>query len=243
MNMQHELVRQKDDFLSTVSHELRTPAASMRLLAENLVSGDVTSPEAAKTYYRQLLREARRLSSTTEHLLDFSLMERGHMAFHFETIDPVELADEIRAVLVPQAGANHIGLVVLAAPIDPPPIGDVEGIRRIILNLADNAIKFSAPQGQMQIQIEPAAPGHWSIVVRDQGPGIAEEEQKRIFERFFRGGSILDRKTRGTGIGLAVARHIAEGHGGTLVLSSSSASGSVFACTLPIRPKPGSEPL
>lgn len=236
VRLQQELVRQKDDFLSTVSHELRTPVASMQLLAENLASGAVRDPAVAAVYHERLLREARRLASTTEHLLDFSLMERGQKAYRFAPVDPQLLADEIQAVMISISAANGITLAIEVKPIEPLPCADIEGIRRIVLNLADNAIKYSPPSGSVEIRIEPAPPGQWSIQVRDHGTGIPRPEQSKIFDRFYRGGDVLDRKTRGTGIGLAVARHIAECHGGTLVLTESSAAGSVFTCTLPIQP-------
>ncbi|MCU0749462.1 MAG: hypothetical protein MUF13_07955, partial [Akkermansiaceae bacterium] len=100
VRLQQELARQKDDFLSTVSHELRTPVASMQLLAENLASGAASAPETIAAYHRRLLIESRRLASTTEHLLDFSLMESGQKAYRFARLDPKALGDEILAVLL-----------------------------------------------------------------------------------------------------------------------------------------------
>jgi signal transduction histidine kinase len=239
MRLQADLVRQKDDFLSTVSHELRTPVAAMQLLSENLVTGTVTEPEATARYHRQLLQESRRLAATTAHLLDFALMERGHKSYQFAPLELPKLADEVRSVLAPLAGARGIGLKIAVEPVEPPPLGDAEGVRRLILNLGDNAIKFSPSGTEVNIRLGPAVTGTWLIRVTDQGPGIPPVEQSRIFERFFRGGQVLDRSTRGTGIGLAVARHVAGGHGGTVALTESSAAGSTFTCVLPCQP-PGS---
>lgn len=236
VRLQQELARQKDDFLSTVSHELRTPVASMQLLAENLATGAFSNPAVVADYHQRLLREARRLASTTEHLLDFSLMERGQKAFRFAQLNPQILADEVRTVILPIAASKGIELTMEVLPIVPPPLADEDGVRRIVLNLADNAIKYSPPSGHVEIRIEPEPAGQWSIRVRDHGPGIPAHEQSKIFDRFFRGGAVLDRPTRGTGIGLAVARHIAECHGGKLVLTESSSAGSVFTCSLPIQP-------
>lgn len=236
VQLQHELARQKDDFLSTVSHELRTPVASMQLLAENLASGTIRDPEATAIYHQRLLREARGLAATTEHLLDFSLMERGQKAYRFGPVDPARLAEDVRAVLLPLAALKGIELTVQVLSIGQFPRADTEGVRRIALNLGDNAIKYSPPSGRVEIRIGPADPEHWSIRVRDHGPGIPVVDQARIFDRFFRGGAVLARQTRRTGIGLAVARHIAEGHGGTVELTESSGAGSVFTCTLPLEP-------
>jgi signal transduction histidine kinase len=237
IRMQRELARQKDDFLATVSHELRTPVASIQLLAGNLAAGITSEPEAAAAYHRRLLQEASGLAATTEHLLDFSLMERGQKTWRFEPLDTTRLSEEIQAVLEPLATGRQIALRVDSSPIHPPPVADVEGIRRIILNLADNAIKYSMPESRVKIHIGPAQAGHWSIRVSDDGPGIPPHEQSRIFDRFFRGGEVLSRINRGTGIGLSVARHIAEGHGGILELSASSTAGSIFTCTLPLHPE------
>jgi signal transduction histidine kinase len=239
MRLQADLARQKDDFLSTVSHELRTPVAAMQLLSENLAGGTVTEPEATARYHRQLVLESRRLAATTAHLLDFALMERGHRSYQFAPLELPKLADEVRSVLAPLASARGIGLEMEVEPINTPPLGDAEGIRRLILNLGDNAIKFSPSGTEVNIRLGPAAAGTWMIRVTDQGPGIPPAEQSRIFERFFRGGQVLDRSTRGTGIGLAVARHVAEGHGGSVTLTESSATGSTFTCVLPNQP-PGS---
>ena len=239
MRLQLDLVRHKDDFLSTVSHELRTPVAAMQLLSENLATGTVTEPEATARYHQQLLRESRRLAATTAHLLDFALMERGHKCYQFAPLELPRLADEVRSVLEPLAGTRGIGLEIEVEPVEPPLLGDAEGIRRLILNLGDNAIKFSPSGTGVNIRLGPGAAGIWMIRVTDHGPGIPPAEQSRIFERFFRGGQVLDRTTRGTGIGLAVARHIAEGHGGTVALTDSSAAGATFTCMLPCEP-PGS---
>lgn len=236
VRLQSELARQKDDFLSTVSHELRTPVASLQLLAENLASGTIRDPDAIAVYHQRLLREARGLAATTEHLLDFSLMERGQKAYRFGPVDPARLAEDVRAVLLPLATLKGIELTVEVLSIGRFPTADAEGVRRIALNLGDNAIKYSPHSGRVEIRIGPANPEHWSIRVRDHGPGIPVVDQARIFDRFFRGGAVLDRQTRGTGIGLAVARHIAEGHGGTVELTESSGAGSVFTCTLPLEP-------
>jgi signal transduction histidine kinase len=237
--MQLELARQKDDFLATVSHELRTPVASMQLLAENLAAGAVAGADGAAVYRQRLVREAKGLASTVEHLLDFALLEQGQKAWRLAPVDTTLLAEEIRAVLDPLAAGKRIGLRLELSPIDPPPVADAEGVRRIVVNLADNAIKYSPAGSRVDIRIGPASPGCWLLRVSDEGPGIPAHEQPRVFERFFRGGGVLDRTTRGTGIGLPVARRIAEGHGGALELTASSASGTVFTCTLPLNPTPG----
>lgn len=234
--IQTELARQKDDFLSTVSHELRTPAASIQLLAENLHAGTVNDPESIRCYHEKLLKESRRLVSTTEQLLDFALTERGFKRYRFLPLDCALLADEIRQTLTPIAAAKEIGLHVHSESIEPPPHADFDAIRRVILNLGDNAIKFSKPSGRVEILMSPLPPENWFIRVTDHGLGIPVADQHRIFERFYRGGDILNRETRGTGIGLALVTRIIESHQGTVELTASSEAGSVFTCVLPLHP-------
>jgi len=236
--LQRNLVRQKDDFLSTVSHELRTPVSSLRLLSENLLSGKVPDGERTAQYHERILKEARGLSATVENLLDFASMQRGDKTCRFEPLNLRALADDVMTVLRPLAESRKIKLHMDAVPVDPPPRGDPEGLARVVLILADNAIKFSPVGSAVDIAIGPGPERRetWSIRVEDRGPGIPPEDRGRIFERFFRGGNVLDRKTRGTGIGLSIARHVVESHGGRIDLTSSSPDGSVFTCVLPRDP-------
>jgi signal transduction histidine kinase len=236
LRIQKDLSRQKDDFLSTVSHELRTPAASIQLLAENLASGAVEDPESIRIYHDRLVMESRRLVSTTEHLLDFALMERGFKQYRFQALDTRVLADEVRQVLTPLAARKGIELSVNAPSIEPTPQADFDAIRRATVNLVDNAIKFSPPSSRVDLLIESLPPGRWIIRVTDHGPGIPLADQSRIFDRFHRGGNVLDRETRGTGIGLAVVKRIIESHQGSVELTQSSDAGSVFTCVLPLVP-------
>lgn len=236
LRMQTDLARQKDDFLSTVSHELRTPVAAIQLLSENLATGTVTDAAGMAQYHRRLLLESKRLAATTAQLLDFALMERGHKTYQFRPLDPRTLAAEVGSALSPLAAERGIALDIEADPGISAAAGDSVAIRRLILNLADNAIKYSPSGTRVSIRIKPAETRSWMIQVTDQGPGIPADEQARIFDRFFRGGSVLNRGTRGTGIGLAVARHVADGHGGTLMLTETSPAGSTFTCVLPNQP-------
>ena len=236
LRFQMKLVSQKDDFLSIVSHELRTPVASIQLLAENLATGAVRDPDDIDEYHKRLLQESRRLVSTTEQLLDFALMERGFRNHRFTPLDCAALADEIRRMLTPVAAAKGISLVVGGDAMEPAPYADFDSIRRVILNLGDNAIKFSPPSGRVEITIGSGPAGKWMIQVKDQGAGIAPADRSRIFDRFYRGGNHLQRNTRGTGIGLALVKRIVESHEGTVELTDTSQAGSIFTCILPLRP-------
>ncbi|HEY2344144.1 MAG TPA: ATP-binding protein, partial [Chthoniobacteraceae bacterium] len=125
---------------------------------------------------------------------------------------------------------------VRTEPIEPPPHCDGLAIQRALINLLDNASKFSPPDSAIQVRAEAANAAHWILAVADRGPGIAPEERDRIFERFYRIGSELRREAPGAGIGLSVVRHIVEGHGGEAFVEPAPDGGSIFILRLPLQP-------
>ncbi len=245
---QRRLGEMKSNFVASVSHELRAPIAAIRLMSENLERGAVEPGERQREYLRILGQECRRLSSLIENVLDFARIERGDRSYAFE---PANLAPLVRQTAeVMQAYASERRVSVVVRP--PTPSAEMararvdrEALQQALVNLVDNAVKHAPPGSEVTIGIEVergsdvrrASPRVASVFVDDRGPGIPEDEQARIFEPFYRRGSEMRRETRGIGIGLSIVRHIAEAHGGRVVVRSSEGDGSRFAIELPLLPE------
>jgi signal transduction histidine kinase len=247
----------KTNFVSSVSHELRAPIASVRLMAEGLERGKVQDPARQKEYFRFIVQECRRLSGLIENVLDFSRIEQGRKQYEFEPTDLVALVRQTVKVMEPAAGEKKIQL---EAQLDEtrfsahPSLVEVDGaaIQQALVNLIDNALKHSPGGTTVTVGLDrstnevapvsPSAIGHrpsaihetLHLFVEDHGCGIPAEEQPRIFERFYRGGSELRRETQGVGIGLSIVKHIVEAHGGRVTVRSVVGEGSRFTIELPL---------
>ena len=226
--VRHErrLAALKSQFVSSVSHELRAPIGSIRLMAEALHEGKVES-SAARDFHRLIAGESARLSKMVENVLDFARIEEGRKRYRFEETDLQQLAADTLRLMAPLASERGINLVPELAPVTA--TVDPAAIQQALVNLIDNAIKFSPERSEITVALSGSAAG-WSLSVRDQGPGIPLSERERIFERFHRLGNELRRETQGAGIGLSIVKHIAEAHGGKVsVCDGDGGSGSVFA--------------
>ncbi len=227
---QAELARLQAEFVASVSHELRTPVAGIGALAERLESGNADAAQTAE-YHRMIAREGRRLAALVDNVLDFSRIERGAKAYDFDHADLPRLIGETAALLRPAAEEKGLTLNVEmeAVPEDLWPPVDAVALRQALLNLVDNAIKFTPSGGTVTVGIsQPGQSGQISIFVKDTGIGIPESEQARIFEKFYRVDNGLRRETTGAGIGLSIVRHIAEAHGARVTVESAAGRGSTF---------------
>lgn len=226
----------KSDFVASVSHELRAPVASIRLMADALNAGKI-EPHTVSEFHRLISREGARLTTLIENVLDFARIEQGRKRWHFEECDLAAAVAETLSLMEPLAAEKSITLVSpkplprLVATVDP------GAIQQALVNLLDNAIKFS-PAGSSVEVVLAENHTHWEIQITDQGPGIPPAEHARIFEKFHRLGSELRRETQGTGIGLSLVKAVAEAHGGRVVLASTPGKGSVFTLIGPILQSP-----
>jgi signal transduction histidine kinase len=227
------------NFVSSVSHELRSPLASVRLMAESLDQGRIGESERQKGYFRLIVQECRRLSSLVENVLDFSRIHQGRKRYEFEPIDLVALVRQTVALMVPLADERQVSLILEESPpgsADLQPCWDGQAMQQALVNLIDNAIKHAPAGTEVKIGIAVVNAETESMIritVEDAGQGIPAEEQKRIFEPFYRLGSELRRETRGIGIGLSIVKHVAEAHGGRVLVHSISGQGSRFTLELP----------
>ena len=235
---QARLSEMKSNFVSSVSHELRAPIAAVRLMVESLDAGRISDEVKKRDYFHLIVQECRRLSSLVENVLDFSRIDRGRKQYFFEPVNLWALVQQTAALMEPCAAQQQVRLE-LAAPTPESeslqPCWDGGAIQQALVNLLDNAIKHSLAGATVGLRVE-AVEGFVRLWVEDQGEGIPAAEQARIFELFYRRGSELRRETKGVGIGLSIVKHIAEAHGGRVIVESAVGQGSRFALELPLAP-------
>jgi len=228
------LARLKSDFVSNVSHELRTPLSLIRLYAETLEMGRLTSPDKYQEYYRIIRKESERLTGLINNILDFSRIEAGRKEYDFRETDMCELVhntlDSYRYQLE-QSGFQF------EEKIDevPPMRVDREAMARSLLNLVNNALKYSQDRKFISVNLY-RDNGSVKLEVVDQGIGIPHQEQQKIFEKFYRVGDPLVHNTKGSGLGLSLVRHIVQAHGGEVSVDSTPGQGSKFTIALPVKP-------
>jgi len=233
IDREHAVARLQSEFVSTVSHEFRTPLTSLRQLSEMLSKGRVPTEDLRQKSYDLLSRESERLQRLVESLLDFGRIEARAFLYHYEHLDPVTLVGDLVAEFQEKAAAQGYRVELEPAGEYPLIHADREALGLALRNLLDNAVKYS-PDCRT-VWVEMAREGNrLAIRVRDQGMGIPASEQKEIFKKFFRGTGSRVAHIPGTGIGLAMARHIIEAHGGEIRLESKPGRGSTFTILLPL---------
>jgi signal transduction histidine kinase len=232
MSREFEVARLQSDFVSSVSHEFRTPLTSLRQFTDLLTEDDNVPIEKRRSFYQAQGRAAERLQRLVESLLDFGRMEAGAHPYRLERISAAALVRGVLEDFESEMGTK--GFVVESAitedscPVD----ADPDALARALWNLLDNAVKYSGDS--RTIWVETARQnGEVDIRVRDRGLGIPRHEQSTIFRKFVRGSDARIHGIKGTGIGLAMVRHIISGHGGEVHVESSTGKGSTFTIVLP----------
>ena len=228
------LARLKSDFVSNVSHELRTPLALIRLYAETLELGRISTAGKHQQYYEIIRKESERLSSLINNILDFSRIEAGKKEYSFRETD---VADLVRNTLESYRFEIEQNGFQFEQKIDnnlPPLHVDREAIARSLLNLVNNAVKYSAAEKYLGVHLY-RRNDKVNLEVVDHGIGIPVKEQVKIFEKFYRVGDPLVHNTKGSGLGLSLVRHIVQAHGGVLAVESAPGRGSKFIITLPVQ--------
>jgi len=235
-----EVARLKSEFVSAVSHEFRSPLTGIQQLGEMLLRGRVKDEARKRAYYRMIVRESSRLSRLVENVLDFSRIEEAREEYEFKPLEPgpwlLQVVEEFRQEIADSGVA-----IIAEVPGHLPTLhGDGEALSCAVHNLLDNAVKYSAGSDEVRLEAE-ASDGKLSVRVRDQGVGISDEDQKHIFEKFFRGGGDISQEVKGVGLGLSLAQHIVNAHGGSIDLESKAGEGSTFTVALPARPGPAED--
>jgi two-component system phosphate regulon sensor histidine kinase PhoR len=233
---EQRLAALKSDFVANVSHELKTPLSLVRMFGEMLLSGRIQSDDKRRQYLTIIVAESERLTALIENVLDFAKVERGKAGYEFA---PGSLGEVVaRAVEIYRYRAEREGMEVSVRLDEGLPLCslDARAVELAVINLLDNALKYAKDGGRVDVTV--TRKGRWVTVrVSDLGPGIEAEEQGRIFERFVRGRHAGETRARGSGIGLALVKHIAESHGGRVRVESpvtEDRRGSAFEISIPV---------
>lgn len=234
LRAQARRVRLQTDFVAKVSHELRTPLASIRMFVDTLQSG-VQDDEEEKVCLDVISSETSRLTSMIERLLRWGRMEAGRRSFDLRPELASTLVGEALAQLEPQLKSAKVELVLDLPEESPVVLADRQAMVEALLNLLSNALKYGTQSGQGEVTISIVAVGRRVVIeVGDDGPGIPRQEQRRVFEKFYRGSSQLVAQTKGSGLGLAMVRLIVRAHKGKVKVSSQQGEGARFIVDLPI---------
>ena len=229
------LARLKSDFVSNVSHELRTPLSLIRLYAETLELGRLTSPEKYHEYYQIIRKESERLTALINNILDFSRIEAGRKEYDFRETDLKELVCNTLETYRYQIEQHGFTFEENIEPV-PPLRVDREAMARSLVNLVNNALKYSQDQKYIGVNLY-RSNGAVKLEVIDHGIGIPTQEQGKIFEKFYRVGDPLVHNTKGSGLGLSLVKHIVQAHGGEVAVDSVPGRGSKFTIVLPVQAK------
>jgi signal transduction histidine kinase len=232
-----ELARLKSDFVSNVSHELRTPLALIRLYSETLELGRIPSAEKQHGYHRIIREESERLTALINNILDFSRIEAGRKEYEFEETNLRSLVRDTLDSYRYQIEEQGFEFELHIADDIPNIVVDREAIARSLLNLVNNALKYSREVKFLRVDVY-RKHGSVHIDVTDHGIGIPRHAQEKIFEKFFRVEDPLVHNTKGSGLGLPLVRSMIQAHGGTVSVESVPGEGSRFRLSLPIDARP-----
>lgn len=215
----------KTDFLSNVSHEFKTPLTTICLCAELAQDGGLGEERRNKAL-SAILAEANRLKGLVLNALDFSRLEKNRRVF---TMRECDICGLTREAAEPMRERFFAGLTLPEGTLTA--TADADAFRQIVVILLDNAAKYAAAGGPVEVAIS-ATPAGAALTVSDRGPGLGREGMKRAFERFWRGDSAVTAETGGSGLGLSIARSLARGMGGDLTVAARGGGGLVFTLTL-----------
>jgi signal transduction histidine kinase len=225
--------RQKTSFVSNVSHELKTPLTTIRMYAELLGEKRIEDSDKQQSYLQTIIRESQRLTRLVNNVLDFSRLEQGRKEFSTEEIDLALLLHQLldsQLVRIEDAGMHLVRKIEeTSTRIE----SDRDALEQIVLNMVDNAIKYAADGELLMVELQQQK-DRWLVRVKDNGPGVPVAHRQQIFDKFHRVDASLTARQQGSGLGLSIARQLAEGLGGGLSFCTNDDGGSCFELILPI---------
>ncbi len=228
------------DFVAGVSHELRTPLTVIHTAGYNLQGKLAQNPTQVEQYGAMIQRESARLRDLVEQVLRFASASAGRVV---QELEPMSVGRVVEETVAASRSALDGSFCVLEANVDaglPPVLGDPQALRQALENLVGNAVKYGAKDGHWIGVFASKATGDSSAIeirVADRGPGIPEEEQRRIFDPFFRGARAMQDQIHGTGLGLSLVKKIVEAHGGSIHVNSAPFRGAEFVVRIPAVPE------
>jgi signal transduction histidine kinase len=238
VNRDVRMTEVRAQFVASVSHELKTPLTAIRMFAETLSLGRSRDEHTQSEYLETIVNESERLARLVDNVLDFSKIEQGKKIYRLR---PTRLEDvagsAVRAMQFPLAQSGF-QLNFSVQPDLPELSADADAIQQAVLNLLTNAMKYSGDSREIDLRLS-ARNGDAVIEVKDHGLGMELEEQKHVFEKFYRAPSHESRLIAGTGLGLTLVAHIAKAHGGRVQVESAPGAGSTFSIWLPVTAQNG----
>jgi len=221
----------RTEFVANVSHELRTPLTAIHGYVETLLGGALEEPEHARKFLEIVHRQTERLGRLINDLTDLSNIELGKVSLRLTPTSLDEVLDSVMAVMLPRARAGGLAVSVKTPPELPLVIADHDRLAQILINLVDNAVKYTASGGTVTIRAAAAA-GMVEVSVEDTGMGIPASDLPRLTERFYRVDKARSRDLGGTGLGLAIVKHLVLAHGGELGIASEPGRGTTVRFAL-----------
>ena len=223
----------RTEFVANVSHELRTPLTSIHGYLETLLGGALEERDNARRFLEIVFRHTERLGRLLDDLTDLSNIELGRVALRLEPVRLDEVVDSVLAIIAPRAESGRVALAADLPAGLPPVSGDRDRLAQILINLVDNAVKYTPEGGRVTVSARPAADGRVEVAVADTGVGIPPTDLPRITERFYRVDKARSRELGGTGLGLAIVKHLMLAHAGELAIESTPGRGTTVRVTLP----------
>jgi two-component system phosphate regulon sensor histidine kinase PhoR len=220
------------ELIGNISHEFRTPLAGIKAMVETLRDGAVDDKKVAGDFLTRMDDEVERLTQIVAELTELSRIETGKVELSLEPVELNLLIEEVIAQLNPQLERQQLSVDKKLAADLRSVQADRERVRQVVVNLMHNAIKFTRPEGKITVATQ-AHGGSVTVAISDTGVGIAKKDLPHVFERFYK----VDRARSGggTGMGLAIAKHVVEAHGGKIRVQSEEGKGSTFSFSLPLR--------
>jgi two-component system phosphate regulon sensor histidine kinase PhoR len=222
----------RTDFVANVTHEIRTPLAAIIGYLETLQGGAISNPDDARRFLDIMIKQAERLNRLVEDLMTISKLELGEAKFNFEEISFREMVDSVIPLLEARAAGKTIRVHNLVPEKLPPITGDRDRLNQVLVNLLDNAVKYTLESGNVTINGEETA-GGIIISIDDTGVGIPQEEIQRLGERFYRVDKTRSRELGGTGLGLSIVKHLMIAHGGRMEIQSRLGKGTTVSLFFP----------
>jgi len=227
------LERVRTEFVANVSHELRTPLTAIRGYLETLLEGGLDERDTARRFLEIVSRHTERLGRLLDDLTDLSNIELGKVALELEPTELGEALEAVVAIIEPRAAGKGVSLAADLPPDLPRVLADGDRLTQILINLLDNAVKFT-PAGDRVTVTAAVQDQMVEIAVADTGIGIPSTDLPRITERFYRVDKARSRELGGTGLGLAIVKHLVQAHGGELSIESDAGKGTTVRFTLPV---------
>ncbi len=234
VTQEREISQVKSDFVSKVSHELRTPLSSINAYLELLVDGEAQDEDARQEFYSIIRSEADRLSRLIDNMLNISRIEAGIVKIDRTEVDFKKATEKAVGVIVPQAALKEIAVTVNATPLACTAMADADMVQQVLLNLLSNAVKYTPEGGRVIVTVDnDDHEGAVLVTVADTGLGIPPDALPKVFDKFYRIEN-YKRVAKGTGLGLALVKHIVETvHHGVVTVTSELGMGSKFTFTIP----------